>query len=337
MNIKQAKEKFTLQSVLSTLGHHPDKKKSKGNDLWYISPFRPSEKTPSFHIDTRNDFYKDFGETDKGGDLIWFAQMYLKNQGKDYSISNALKWFDEIDTGTNIHYFNKKADKKPATENKEETYKVLSDKEIFSSALKQYLERKALPLELSKKYLRQIYFLNQKTNKKLFGLGFKTRAGGFDIRTANGFKTMIGSKDITVVKGNQSQNKLDVFEGASDFLTMLAIEDSEIPRFDCVILNSANLYEKAVEYAKKGNYGYIRLWLDNDEAGQKFEVAFIESLQNVNSGITFSRMNHVYEGFKDLNAWHTGSNIDLSSKKNALLDFVKPLDVKKDEPDRLQA
>ncbi len=189
MNIKQAKEKFTLQSVLSTLGHYPDEKKSKGTDLWYISPFRPSEKTPSFHIDTRNSFYKDFGDTDKGGDLIWFVQMYLKNQGKDYSVSNALKWFDEIDTGTNIHYFNKKADKKiTAPENKEETYKVLSDKEIFSSALKQYLERKALPLELSKKYLRQIYFLNQKTGKKLFGLGFKTRAGGFDIRTTNNFK-----------------------------------------------------------------------------------------------------------------------------------------------------
>ncbi len=337
MNIKQVKEKFTLQSVLSTLGYHPDKKKSKGNDLWYISPFRSSEKTPSFHIDTRNYFYKDFGETEKGGDLIWFAQMYLKHLGKGYSVSDALKWFDEIDTGTNIHYFNKKADKEPAAENKEETYKVLSDKEIFSSVLEQYLERKTLPLELSKKYLRQIYFLNQKTNKKLFGLGFKTRAGGFDIRTANGFKTMIGNKDITVVKGNQSQNTLDVFEGVSDFLTMLAIESRDVPRYDCVILNSANLYEKAVEYAKQGNYRYVKLWLDNDEAGRKFEAAFIQSLQDVKPDITFSRMNHIYEEFKDLNAWHTGCNINLSSKKNILLDFVKPLDVKISEPDKLQA
>lgn len=213
MNIKQVKEKFTLQSVLSSLGHYPDKKKSKGNDRWYLSPFRPSEKTPSFRIDIRNNFYKDFGETDKGGDLIWFAQMYLKSQGKDYSVSNVLKWFDEIDIGTNIHYFNRKVDEKPATENKKEPYKVLSDKEIFSSALKQYLERKGLPLGLSKKYLRQIYFINQKMDKKLFGLGFKTRAGGFDIRTANGFKTMTGNKDITVVKGHEYQDTLEIFEG----------------------------------------------------------------------------------------------------------------------------
>ncbi len=100
MNIKQAKEKFTLQSLLDSLGHYPDQKKSKGYDLWYCSPFRTREKDPSFHIDTANDIYKDFGDTEKGGDLIWFAQQYLKSQGKEYSVSAALQWFEELDGGT---------------------------------------------------------------------------------------------------------------------------------------------------------------------------------------------------------------------------------------------
>jgi len=64
MNIKQAKEKYTLQSLLSILGHTCDPKKSRGSDLWYKSPFRPNEHTPSFHIDAHNDFYKDFGDAD---------------------------------------------------------------------------------------------------------------------------------------------------------------------------------------------------------------------------------------------------------------------------------
>ena len=102
MNIKQVKEKFTLQSLLSTLGLTPDSKKSKGNDLWYRSPFRPNERTSSFHIDTSKGFYKDFGDTEKGGDLIWFAQMYLKNRGVGYSVSDALKWFDDLNGGTQI-------------------------------------------------------------------------------------------------------------------------------------------------------------------------------------------------------------------------------------------
>jgi 5S rRNA maturation endonuclease (ribonuclease M5) len=109
----------------------------------------------------------------------------------------------------------------------------------------------------------------------------------------------------------------------------------DVPRSDCVILNSANLYEKAVEHIQQGKYEYVRMWLDNDGAGRKFEEALVERLKNLKADISLSRMNHIYDGFKDLNAWHSGANIDLSSKKNILLDFVKVLDVKTYQPDRL--
>ncbi len=322
MNIKQAKERFTLQSLLALLGHQPDKKKSKAHDLWYNSPLRPGEKDPSFHIDSRNDIYKDFGDTEKGGDLIWFAQQYLKSQGKEYSVSSALKWFEELDGGTQVHTFNKKAYKKVLETSKEaQPYKILSDKDIFSKALLDYLDKKGLPLPLSKKYLRQIYFQNNKTNKKMFGLGFKTRAGGYDIRLANGFKTMIGNKDITIIEGFRKALTINIFEGVSDFLTMLAIQQKDMPEYDTIILNSGNLYEQATIYIQEKGYAHIKTWFDNDTAGKKFEDALLNKLDNNSSNYEISRMNHVYEGFKDLNAWHTGSGLSLSSKKNVLLDF----------------
>ena len=324
MNIKQAKEKFTLQSLLSSLGHYPDRKKTKGNDLWYKSPFRPNEKTSSFHVDVSKGFYKDFGDTEKGGDLIWFAQMYLKSRGGGYSVSDALKWFDDLNGGTQIHSFNSKAFRKKVTPlEKDNAYRVLSNKEIFSSSLIEYLKQKHIALELAKKYLRQIYFLNTKTNKKMFGLGFETRAGSFDIRTANGFKTMIGSKDITLVEGEHTNSVLDVFEGATDFLSLLTIEGQEIPKNDCIILNSGNLYKAAADFAKQRGYYKARLWLDNDKAGEKFQVALLRELSNAEKQITVFEMNHIYEGFKDLNAWHKNSHLSLSNKKNALQDFPK--------------
>ncbi|GGG37479.1 transposase [Dokdonia pacifica] len=324
MNIKQAKEKFTLQSLLTSLGHYPNQKKSKGNDLWYKSPFRPNEQDASFHIDTSKGFYKDFGDTEKGGDLIWFAQMYLKSRGGGYSVSDALKWFDDLSGGTQIHSFNSKAFRKKVIPlEKQDVYTILSNKEIFSSSLIEYLKQKNIALDLAKKYFRQIYFLNTKTKKKIYGLGFETRAGGFDIRTANGFKTMIGNKDITLIEGCHKNGILDVFEGATDFLSLLTLEGRDIPKNDCIILNSGNLYKAAADLAKQRGYYKVKLWLDNDEAGHKFQNAILKELNDTEKPMSVFSMNHIYKGFKDLNAWHKNSHLSLSNKKNALQDFPK--------------
>ena len=106
MNIKQVKQQFTLESLLARLGFNPNPKKSKGHDLWYISPLRPSEKDPSFHISTKYNIWKDFGAMEEGGDLIRFGQVYLKSHGKGHSISETLKWFDSLGGRPQLHHFN---------------------------------------------------------------------------------------------------------------------------------------------------------------------------------------------------------------------------------------
>lgn len=58
MNSKQAKE-LSLPNFLHQLGYAPVHR--RGNDIWYTSPFRPNEQTPSFKIDYSKNFWFDFG------------------------------------------------------------------------------------------------------------------------------------------------------------------------------------------------------------------------------------------------------------------------------------
>ena len=152
MNIKQVKERFTIESLLKQLGFEPDPKKSKGHDLWYCSPLRPQEKEPSFHISTRFDIWKDFGELEQGGDLIRFGQMYLKSQYKDHSVSATLKWFESLRGPSKHHTFKRMIQSKGKDDS---PYKLLTVKPIYSAVLFQYLTKRQIPHDLAQKYLRR--------------------------------------------------------------------------------------------------------------------------------------------------------------------------------------
>ena len=66
MNSKQAKE-LPLPDFLAQLGYQPAN--VRGPDIWYRSPFRPDERTPSFKIDRNKNVWFDFG-LGQGGTII---------------------------------------------------------------------------------------------------------------------------------------------------------------------------------------------------------------------------------------------------------------------------
>lgn len=297
MNIKQVKEQYSLQSVLGLLGHEPDTKKSKTHDLWYKSPFRPGEDTPSFHVNVNHDIYKDFGDGEKGGDLIWFAQRYLQSRGQRASVSDALKWFEGLGNAPKSVF---KKLSKPKKKDKD-PYRVLSIKPIFSKTLFDYLETRKIPASIAQEFLKQIYFQHRESGKKLYGLGFKTRKGSYDVRNALGFKTMIGEKDISIIEGARSSNTVEVFEGVMDFLSYLAIEKINAPVNDCIILNSANLQDQAAHYIFGGSYTQVVLWPDNDEAGRAFKRKISETLSS--RSVSIVDKSEFYKGYNDLNDW----------------------------------
>lgn len=320
MNIKQAKERFTLESLLSSLGHQPDPKKSKNNDLWYTSPFRPDERTPSFHIDTRKDIFHDFGLSERGGDLIRFVALYLKYRGQSCEIPDILEWLDNHGGPITSTFSFVKNELPYINIPKAAPYKILSVKPIFSKPLFDYLDTRKIPHKLAKNYFKQVYFQNVQNSKKTYGLGFEVRGGGYDIRNPLGFKTMIGSKDITIIKGKLQgslrEPTIDIFEGVMDFLTALYLQELVIPLRDTIVLNSTSLYDQAAEYIKAGHYSGAALWHDNDKAGASFEKAFTEAFTDQNFNI--SNRTGLYQGYEDLNAWHMNSELTLEEKRKII-------------------
>ena len=66
MNSKQAKAE-PLPEFLGRLGHVPTS--IRGHDVWYRSPFRPDERTPSFKVDRQKNVWFDHG-MGVGGTII---------------------------------------------------------------------------------------------------------------------------------------------------------------------------------------------------------------------------------------------------------------------------
>jgi hypothetical protein len=58
MNSKEAKA-LSLPEFLARLGYQPAR--VRGHDVWYTSPLRPSERTPSFKIDAERNIWYDHG------------------------------------------------------------------------------------------------------------------------------------------------------------------------------------------------------------------------------------------------------------------------------------
>lgn len=306
MNVKQVKERWTLESLLKHLGYEPDVRKSRGHDdLWYRSPFRPDEKEASFHIHAGQGIWKDFGLTGKsGGDLIYFAQKYLEEQGKPYRVSDALKWFSAL-SGDPVPAIPAKPSGQAVT-GKTKAFELLSAKPVFSQALFNYLKERGITRETGLRYLKQVYFFHAESGRKIYGLGFANRTGGYDVRNPLGFKGVIGSKDVSFITGSQVSDTAEVFEGFFDFLSYVErYAGAGALAHDCIVLNSNSLYAMAAGLIHEKGYRRVRLWLDNDKGGETGRVAIQEAVEQLNPGrVTFETMHHQYAGYKDLNAWH---------------------------------
>ena len=68
MNIAQAKC-IPLEQYLERQGLRPKKTRQGGRELWYHSPIRDGDKTPSFKVDTVKNVWFDHGVA-HGGNII---------------------------------------------------------------------------------------------------------------------------------------------------------------------------------------------------------------------------------------------------------------------------
>jgi len=243
-----------LVDFLLNLGHSPNK--IRGNDYWFLSPFR-TEKDASFKVNRKFNVWYDHG-MGKGGNLVDFGILYL-----GISISEFLETLNQKSFSFHPHI--EKISQKNNAGEKEKISKINARQGITFLRLTNYLRIRKIPLIIANAYCKEVDFTLY--DKKYTAIGFENKAGGYELRNEN-FKGSSSPKDITFLNHFQL-NEVLVFEGFFNFLSYKAIHQKNIllpklqPNF--LILNSLSFFEKAKEIME--NHNSIQLYLDRDEAG----------------------------------------------------------------------
>lgn len=215
--------------------------------------------------------------------LDWLEAInWLKNFNGDFSTE-----FSEIRKKTALEVENLK----------DNTYAITQIVKPNSPKLVEYFKNRGISPQTLKKYSEQIHF--QIGDKHYYGIGFKNKQGGYEIRSPF-LKTKFGSSDITEL-GNPKAQKMMVCEGMTDMLSMIEIlksKNKNLEEYKFVCLNSVTNIEKFLNYYKNTETS-IFLCLDGDEAGNKATNKILEYFPNSKD----IRENFgIHErGYKDLN------------------------------------
>lgn len=242
LNIEAAKQ-IPMYEVMEKLGFAFQKE--KGNNRWYLSPFR-NEKTPSFKVNQSINKFYDFG-TEESGDVINLIQKL-----KGFSTADALEYLSLL----NISPFSFGKQGIKVAESSKQTFITteLSDPSLISYITSE----RGISLNNAKPHCSEI--LIDGTYKYI---GFMNDNGGFALRNTY-HKRAISPVGITSNLTGGSAVK--IFEGFMDFLSLKEIIKS--PRaFDFIVLNSLSNLKQVLPLLNKFNI--VESYLDNDEAGKK--------------------------------------------------------------------
>lgn len=294
MNIEQAKT-IPICEFLDKLNIKPIK--VRGHRATYLSPVR-LEKTPSFDVDTQKNLWIDRG-TGIGGDIVSLAQKYLEYIGEACTISDALRFIENIG-GFALRIVPIELLEEKATD---PTLSINDITKITHPALIRYQESRGISLTLAQRYLKEVKVYNKKSGKHFFALGFINDSGGYELRNEH-FKGCIGIKDMTFIRGEDPESKgIHIIEGRDDFLSILENRKLKRLKEDAIVLNSLSILTKATPFIKNYRYRVVYTWMDNDTAGLNATKS-IDDFVKIEQALRHRPMNDVYLKFKDVNAWY---------------------------------
>jgi len=265
----------------------------RGQDHWYLSPFR-DEKTPSLKVNAKLNLYYDHG-SGHGGDVIDLGRQLFRCDTKELLEKLGSDFFSfqpqyVKETGLHIHRsFTQAPDQSPI--------QITGTKDLGNNpAITRYLVSRGIDLDIGRPYCREVYY--QVGDRNYFAAGFENRSGGYELRSQY-FKGSSSPKDIThIERGHKS---VCVLEGFTDFLSLLTLRKPEPVRSDFVVLNSVSLADRSLDILR--NYRTVFVYPDHDAAGnrmlEKFEHAQINCVDA--SGI--------YQNYKDLNQMLVASKL----------------------------
>lgn len=325
MNITQAKQ-IPLRILVEYLGGR-FARQGRAGELWYYSPFRPDERTASFKVDVKRNQWHDFARTEKvdahGDVLDLWTDFHNKPRRDSEAIKEALKALERFSTSPLPlrEYRQGSRQTRSSSISTSPRYQLAKNPtRIWRMALKQELIRRGLDLDdvqpalkvsggqsilrpSAGVTLKQAQLLDTKTNKVFNGFAFENDKGGYDISIPNpitdkSFKSTVGKKWITTMEGSGST--AHVYEGFWDFYTWIKMNKGYADH-TYIILNSASNVRMAADYLieRKGVLKSVLTFLDNDRAGENATRNLSQMLKP--HGLQVITMNHIYQGYKDLN------------------------------------
>lgn len=312
MNIAQAKC-IPIPAYLERQGIQPKKARMNGRELWYHSPIRDGDENPSFKVDTVKNVWFDHGKA-QGGNIIDLVREMCSCDVRDalQHLEQTRLYSPALSEPTTS--MSRRAsrgsgeaspEKQGAEGEKEKSmaFELLSAGPLKHPALLQYLTKRGIGHDLAREYLSEITFKAPLARGNYFALGYPA-GDGFEARNAL-FKGFVGTGKNVTFHDKPESRLLQVFEGFMDFLSYLSADRPDQPAGAVLVLNSTNLWRRALPYIGDPRFEEVRLYLDNDDAGnaatqQLFEQAETTKLVDMRS---------YYAGFEDLNAWLLGRKL----------------------------
>ena len=270
-----------LEKVLEALGSRRGREKN----MW-TSPMRDEHKA-SLHVDPAKNVWYDFGIT-RGGtnvDLVMLVRRCTRQEAYRF-------------LGRLMPESERARVQRPVAEPKSEIG-IKTVRDIRSKYLIQYLESRKIPLDLARRYLKEVILFDPSRNVHYTLLGIPNNAGAYALRGPDGFKGTTKADITTINKEGKitpkpSTGKVAVFEGIFDFMSWRVMQSSELPTCDAVILNSVNNLAKAADYI--GRHDSATCFLDNDAAGERC----YQAVRDLMAGKDVTDMSDLYGGYKDL-------------------------------------
>lgn len=266
---------ISIKAYLAKHNIHPVKEKR--NIAMYHSPFR-DDTNASFKVDLEKNLWIDFG-TNEGGTMIDLV-MKLKNYSVHEAMNELTNEFMTSLNHDNSFSFHRKEPKLSIT--------IQQVTELAHPALLQYLEKRAIDIQLAREYCKQIHYSSNDRN--YFAIGFKNDSDGWNLR--NEYFKGCTSMDISTAKVVDSSTCL-VFEGFMDYLSYLTMNDLKKSTNNIVVLNSVVNLSKAIDFVK--SHDKVFTYLDNDEGGRKATLQINQVCK-----IHFNKSTD-FANFKDLN------------------------------------
>ncbi|AEE19101.1 Toprim domain-containing protein [Dokdonia sp. Hel_I_63] len=274
LSCKEARD-ISIVEMLAVLGHFP--KRQSEREAWYLSPFR-SETEASFKVSLSLNRWYDHGEGIGGNCIDLVCKI------KECSVGTALYFLKHLDFQTTAPIL-----KLSSTLSRK--LKITEVKEIENSNLITYLSERKIPINIAKRYCREVHYVW--SGRSYYSIGLKNRSEGWELRNAY-CKNGSSPKDITLILKKGSKN-LAVVEGMFDLLSLVKEELNYLKEASILVLNSISFLEKAFPIIRE--FENVALYLDRDEAGRKATSKLLNRHTN-----TIDRSD-LYTDYHDLNDW----------------------------------